>query len=135
MNQIGEVSSVNGDFAEVIIKKESGCGENCASCGMCDMSKLRKVTVYNECGAKVGDRVKIVLESWKALTLAAITFILPLVIFLCSFMFLENELLSAGIFVLAFILSANSANILAKSKTFRSRTESIENESLENLEK
>ena len=135
MNQIGEVSSVNGDFAEVIIKKESGCGENCASCGMCDMSKLRKVTVYNECGAKVGDRVKIVLESWKALTLAAITFILPLVIFLCSFMFLKNELLSAGIFVLVFILSANLANILAKSKTFRSRTESIENESLENLEK
>ena len=135
MNQIGEVSSVKGDFAEVIIKKESACGENCASCGMCDMSKLRKVTVYNECGAKVGDRVEIVLESWKALTLAAITFILPLVIFLCSFMFMKNELLAAGIFVLAFIISANSANILAKSKTFRSRTESIENESLENLEK
>ncbi len=125
MNQIGEVSSVKGDFAEVIIKKESSCGENCASCGMCDNSKIRKVTVYNECGANVGDRVEIFLESWKTITLALITFILPLVLFFCSFSFVENELISALILVLSFVVSSCTANIMAKSKTFVSKIKNI----------
>ena len=121
MEKIGEVVSVNGDYAEVVIKKESACGENCASCGMCDMSKLRKVKVLNEDDAKVGDEVEVFLDSRKSLLLAIITFILPLIIFFVSFIFTENELVLAVVFILGFVLSASVANLLAKKKSFMSK--------------
>ena len=121
MEKIGEVVSVNGDYAEVVIKKESACGENCASCGMCDMSKLRKVKVLNEDDAKVGDEVEIFLDSRKSLLLAIITFILPLIIFFVSFIFTKNELVLAVVFILGFVLSASVANLLAKKKSFMSK--------------
>ena len=121
MEKIGEVVSVNGDYAEVVIKKESACGENCASCGMCDLSKLRKVKVLNEDDAKVGDEVEVFLDSRKSLLLAIITFILPLIIFFVSFIFTENELVLAVVFILGFVLSASVANLLAKKKSFMSK--------------
>ena len=121
MEKIGEVVSVNGDYAEVVIKKESACGENCASCGMCDVSKLRKVTVKNECMAGVGDTVEIFLESWKTIFLAVITFVLPIALFFASFFFLENELISALVLAFGFVICAYLANIIAKSKAFVSK--------------
>ncbi len=121
MEKMGEVVAVNGDYAEVVIKKESSCGENCASCGMCDMDKMRKALVYNECGANVGDCVEIFLESWKTVLLSVITFILPIMIFSFSFIFIKNELILAIIFVAGFILSAYIANTLAKRKNFMSK--------------
>ena len=121
MEKIGEVIAVEGCLAEVLIKKESACSENCASCGMCDMSKVRKAKVYNECGAAVGDTVEIYLESWKTVLLSFITFILPIIIFSLSFVIVKNELALAAIFVTGFIISAYVANALAKRKEFMSK--------------
>lgn len=121
MEKTGEVISVNGCFAEVLIKKESACSESCASCGMCDMSKVRKAKVVNECNAKAGDTVEIFLESWKTVLLSVITFILPIIIFALSFAVLKNELLLVLIFIIGFVISAYIANALAKRKYFMSR--------------
>lgn len=121
MEKIGEVIAVEGCLAEVLIKKESACSENCASCGMCDMSKVRKAKVYNECSAVVGDTVEIYLESWKTILLSFITFILPIIIFTLSFALIKNELILAAIFVAGFIISAYIANTLAKRKSFMSK--------------
>ena len=121
MEKTGEVISVFGDFVEVLIKKESACSENCASCGMCDMSKVRKAKVVNECDAGEGDTVEIFLESWKTVLLSVITFILPIMIFLLAFIFIKNELVLASVFILGFIISAYIANALAKCKIFISR--------------
>ena len=123
MEQFGTVSEIKGDFAEVIIKKESSCGENCASCGMCDTSKMRKVLVLNECGAEKGNRVKIYLESYKTVILSLVTYILPLIIFFVSFIFVKNELVLALVFVSAFLICAFISNLLARCKGFRSKME------------
>lgn len=121
MEKMGEVVRITGDYAEVLIKKESACSENCASCGMCDSDKIRKALVYNECNAVIGDKVEIFLESWKAVFLSLITFVLPIVIFFVSFIFVENELILALIFALGFVISAYVANVLAKKKYFMSK--------------
>ena len=121
MEKIGEVISVQGEYAEVLIKKESACSESCASCGMCDMSKVRKAKVYNECGAKVGETVEVFLESWKTVLLSVITFILPIIFFAVSYFFVKNGLLLTLVFIAGFILSSLIANALAKRKSFMSK--------------
>ena len=123
MEQFGTVSEIKGDFAEIVIKKESSCGENCASCGMCDTSKIRRILVLNECAVEKGDRVKIYLESYKTVILSLITYILPLVIFFVSFVFVKSELMLALIFVSAFLICAFISNLLAKCKGFKSKME------------
>lgn len=131
MEQFGTVSEIKGKYAEVVIKKESSCGDNCASCGMCDTSKMRKVLVLNECDAEKGDRVKIYLESCKTVILSLVTYILPLIIFFVSFVFVKNELALTLIFISAFLICAFISNLLAKCKSFRSKmekTETIQND-------
>ena len=125
MIQKGEILEVNGEFAVAMVKKESSCSDSCASCGMCDTSKIRKVKVLNEEGLKVGDEVRLLIETGKTIFLALITYILPLVIFFFSFGFSENELLSALIFILAFLACSFFANFLAGKKKFMTRAEKI----------
>ncbi|MDO5479240.1 MAG: SoxR reducing system RseC family protein [Clostridia bacterium] len=121
MTQNGKIIELKGEYAVAVIKKESSCGENCASCGMCDTSKMRKIEILNECGAAVGEEIEIFLESYKTVILALITYLLPLVIFFTSALFVSHELISALILVIAFVLCAFLANILAKRKSFMSR--------------
>jgi hypothetical protein len=53
---------------------------NADSYGLCDTDKNRDVKVYNGIGAKVGEEAYVVLETKKAITLAFITFILPIIL-------------------------------------------------------
>lgn len=128
MLQHGKIIELKGKYAVAVIKKESSCGENCASCGMCDTSKLRKVLVLNECGAKVGEEIEIFLESYKTVILALITYLLPLIIFFVSAAFVWHELISALILIASFVLCAFAANFLAKRKNFMSKIKRKETE-------
>ncbi len=121
MLQKGKIIEKDGDFAIAVIKKEGSCADSCASCGMCDSSKLRKVKVLNSDNADLEEEVTLSLESGKIIFLALLTYILPLVIFFLSFLIIDNELLSAALLLLSFFICSAAANLLAKNKSFMTK--------------
>lgn len=80
MEQIGEVVELRGRRALVRIRRTSSCGENCSSCsGQCTpTSTVMEVT--NGLYAKVGDTVKVQMNSASFLFLAFIGYIFPILV-------------------------------------------------------
>ncbi len=85
MEQIGEVVELKGKRAVVRIYRTSSCGENCASCsGECQPSAtLMEAT--NGISAKVGDTVKIQMNSASFLLLAFTGYILPIIVCIATY--------------------------------------------------
>jgi len=78
MENIGIVKQTKDNEAVVEIQRTSACGESCASCkGGCIPTK-KYVEAINLPGAKVGQRVKIELQTVKVLSAAIIMYLLPL---------------------------------------------------------
>lgn len=75
MDAIGIVEAIEKDKIRVKIPRKSACGENCASCGMCNM-KDAEITVKNTVGAKTGDRVRLVASDGAFLKRAALGYLL-----------------------------------------------------------
>ena len=85
MEQIGEVMELRGRQALVRIQRTSACGENCAQCeGGCKPTSS-VVSATNGINAKVGDTVKIQLNSLAFMTLAFIGYILPILICIITY--------------------------------------------------
>lgn len=62
MEEIGYVTSINGENALVSFKRKSGCGDHCASCkGACTVPSVF-TEIRNTLGAKVGDQVKVEMK-------------------------------------------------------------------------
>lgn len=79
MQQRGYVSRADDKEARVIIRRESACGDSCASCGGgCDDSKSITLDIENTLSAKVGDYVIIESKSSTILKSAFIAYIMPL---------------------------------------------------------
>ena len=104
MQRTGTVRELNADFAKVVIKRQTACGENCANCGGCS-EKYNEITAKNSIGALVGDTVVVEMEDKTVLSAAFWVYIFPLIIFFVGYgmLFLigVSELLSviAGIFL------------------------------------
>ncbi len=63
MNQVGKIEKINGSRATVSVRRPSGCGSNCASCGgSCNQANVIVETDINE-GYEVGDYVEITTEN------------------------------------------------------------------------
>ena len=127
MKSIGKIISAEGEFAVAEIEEKSACTGDCSSCASCKSGKKVNVRVLNKCGAKPGETVYITLPGTKAFTLAAMTYILPLVIFFVASAFLKSEIAQAAVLLLSFAVMAVLANLLAKRKCFMSETERIKN--------
>lgn len=85
MREEGFVKTVSGEMCEVIIKRKTACGENCASCkGGCEV-KNQVCISQNVIGAKTGDRVLIEMDSARVLKSAFLVYILPILAFLTAF--------------------------------------------------
>lgn len=80
MEQIGEVVEVNGKTATVRIRRVSACGESCASCSGGCKPTATVITAINGLSAKVGDTVKLQMNSGFFLLLAFVGYILPILI-------------------------------------------------------
>lgn len=80
MEQIGEVVELNGKKALVRIRRVSMCGENCANCSSECKPTATVVSATNGLSAKVGDTVKLQMNSGAFLLLAFIGYILPILI-------------------------------------------------------
>ena len=85
MEQIGEVMELRGRQALVRIQRTSACGENCAQCeGGCKPTSS-VISATNGINAKVGDTVKIQMNSLAFMTLAFIGYILPILICIITY--------------------------------------------------
>ncbi|WMJ82357.1 SoxR reducing system RseC family protein [Clostridium sp. MB40-C1] len=63
MTEIGYITSVHGEYASVIFKRKSGCGDNCASCkSSCGGRSSVTTEIENVLNGKTGDKVKISIE-------------------------------------------------------------------------
>lgn len=76
MEQVGLVKTVSNGRAEVEIKRISGCGGGCKSCGGCD-TPTHTLILKNDLGAKAGDFVVVQGESKKLLKYTMIVYMIP----------------------------------------------------------
>ncbi|MDP4132620.1 MAG: SoxR reducing system RseC family protein [Bacillota bacterium] len=128
MIQKVNVIKIEENYAVVRVRKTSACKDNCAVCGLCDADKSRDVKVYNGIGAKAGDTAYAVLESGKTITLAFITFTLPIILMAVIYEVTNNGTFAALSLIPLFILSAFFGNFLSKKKMFMSYLKEYKNE-------
>lgn len=84
MQQIAVVKRLlPGNQAELQVKRKTACGHDCANCGGCGeiVSKPIMVIADNSIGAQVGESVVITGSSRQVLGLAAILYLVPIVLF------------------------------------------------------
>lgn len=96
MNNIGRVVALNGDRAEVEILRVAACGGKCNSCGGCE-TKLMTVSVLNDLGAKLDDKVELVSSDREIIGITFMLYILPLFMFLLGFSLVYVILALSGI--------------------------------------
>lgn len=111
MLEFGTVTKVKGKIATVRIGRHSACG----SCGMCGMSQEQKHVDFqtvNNIDAKVGDTVKIDIKDCNVAKIAAVAYLIPLVLGVALFVMgvllklpdWANLLLFIGGCVIAFVI-------------------------------
>ena len=90
MEQIGEVVELNGKQALVRIRRTSSCGENCSGCsGECKPTSS-VVRATNGISAKVGDTVKLQMNTASFLLLAFIGYIFPIIVAVITYLLVGN---------------------------------------------
>jgi len=78
MIAMAKVISVNNDIAKVAIKRVSACGDSCGSCkGGCAPTQTF-VEVENKIGAKIGQDVKIEMNTNSFMKTVALIYMFPL---------------------------------------------------------
>ena len=78
MEQVGIIKKTFGNQAEVVVRRTSGCGGNCESCGGCSAeTSYLTVVLKNDIGAKAGDLVEIEAKPQKILKYTFIAYMIP----------------------------------------------------------
>lgn len=78
MEEIGIVKSVNGRTARVLMSRRNSCCESCEK-ESCDMPEGGVETeAINAAGARVGQKVKVVMKSFTYIKGALIIYVLPI---------------------------------------------------------
>ncbi len=74
MEKIGKVAKISDRIAEIIIVRDSACGENCAACGLCQNREMSvKLSVPDN--VSVGDSVRLCTEDKGILKLSALGYL------------------------------------------------------------
>lgn len=79
MTEIGYIKAIHGEFASVVFKRKSGCGDNCASCKAACASAAVTNKIENILGANKGDRVKVSIEEKLFNKMLLLAYIFPLI--------------------------------------------------------
>tara|TARA_Y100001933_G_scaffold258657_1_gene307055 strand:+ start:1120 stop:1539 length:420 start_codon:yes stop_codon:yes gene_type:complete len=80
MRQTGRVISSDSDHALIQIVRQSACGGNCKSCGgSCSVMGVL-ISTSNPINAKQGEIVNVDSETNKVLKIAAIFYVVPLIV-------------------------------------------------------
>lgn len=94
------IKLLEDDMVRVEVMRQSACGRDCRTCaGGCAAAETQMLYIEakNETGAKVGDYVVLEGESSKVLGMAALTYMLPLVLFFAGFVVLSLFGVSEGL--------------------------------------
>lgn len=86
MEKTGIVINTKDGMAKVAVKRTSGCGGGCKTCGGCDTPTI-VVDLPNNVGAKVGDEVELRADDRRVLRFTFLIYIIPLI-----FMFIAISL-------------------------------------------
>lgn len=129
MQTKGTVLSLKGNEALVRVFRESGCAScrNCPSSAAChaeftltDTPKAFELYAENTCGAKPGDTVEVYTANKLPLSLAFVTFVLPLVLTIAAYVLADvfwdgivPFLAAGGAFFVAFFCFAFVSNRLS----------------------
>lgn len=100
-------------YAEVSVKRDSACGD-CSNCGGCNGGCIR-IKVKNTLAASVGDTVLIETASSFVIALAAIVYILPILLFFVGYI-LGNLLKAQSIILGIFSFFASAGIIILLNK-------------------
>ncbi len=111
MREIGVVESTNGTTAVVSVKRNSSCGESCATCSAHCNLKGNKITAQNKLGAMAGDLVSIEMRTSTVLKSAFMVYILPLLMLFLGYFYTEYKtgdetkslICALGAFLITFI--------------------------------
>ncbi len=107
MEQIGEVVELKDKRALIRIYRASSCGENCSDCtGECKPTATM-VEATNGLCAKVGDTVKVQMNSVSFLFLAFLGYIFPILVCIATYFITEHitgNMMLSDIFAVASIL-------------------------------
>lgn len=119
LNNAVVVKIINHHSAEILVVRETSCGKSCVSCGGCGVNKPTiSVTALNTCGAKVGDRVIVESDTSGILNLAAIVYLMPVLLFFTGYFvaysFIEIEWLRIIIGVAGFLLGLGVSKTINK---------------------
>lgn len=79
MYQLGYITEIKGNVAEVEVKRVSACGGNCSSCGGSCSAPSMKISIKNTLNAKKGDYVEISVKTNKIIFSAFIVYVIPLI--------------------------------------------------------
>ena len=80
------VKIVNESTAEVEVARKTACGGNCESCGgACAAGASVRVEALNPLCASVGDHVTVQSQSSHILGVAAVVYLIPLVLFFAAY--------------------------------------------------
>lgn len=95
MTQIATVKRLVGDNkAEVLVRRRSACGHDCASCGGCGPEGSAQVTAIadNELGACPGDTVRVGSDSGWVLGMAFVLYLVPFVLLFAGYFIASGPL-------------------------------------------
>lgn len=84
MQRTGTVRETEGEFAKVVIKRQTACGENCGNCGGCS-ENYNEIIAKNNMGAVCGDTVLVEMDDKTVLLAALWVYIYPLIIFFVTY--------------------------------------------------
>lgn len=140
MEEIGIVKSVDGPLARVVLSRRGSCCDSCEK-ESCDIPEEGVETeAINKAGAKVGQRVKVVMEPYTFIKGALILYVFPLIALFAGaflgkiylsrvFEKTDSELLAAIGAIVAFLASLLIVKLLSgrmsKKTEYRSVIESI----------
>lgn len=120
MRQTGIVKEVRQSTAIVEIKRSSACGENCASCGLCQ-NKTMTAEAKNLINAKIGDTVIVETADKKVMNAAFLVYILPLIVMLAGYFIGALKSETVGIITAFLFLAAAFAAVILTDKKRRQK--------------
>lgn len=97
MEQVGYVRKIINDKAEIEVRRISGCGGGCSSCGgSCNVPSI-VVSIENSLDAKVGDYVEIKAKSKRIIKYALIVYMIPFIMLILGIILSMNLFQSMNI--------------------------------------
>ena len=106
MKEEGYVKNITDDKCEIVVRRKTACGDNCASCGGSCRMKFQTVTARNIANAAPGDNVEIEMDNKKVYLSAFLVYILPLAVFNTAYVLLYKFFSESAVSIVLSLVAA-----------------------------